>query len=84
MFGDRNEVSNASVPEENAPPANPNETEIEVEYYGPSENCDHPNEPGQGCMWCCRDCNYDEHKCGGCGDSVPHGTSVCRECAVLL
>jgi hypothetical protein len=79
-FGDPNAASNASVPEE--PPANP--TEIEVEFFGPDPKCEHPTSPGQGCMWCCRDCNYDEHLCGGCGDSLPHGKSVCADCAVLL
>lgn len=28
----------------------------------------------------CNECNYDTHKCGGCGESVPHGKYECQEC----
>jgi hypothetical protein len=26
----------------------------------------------------CRECNYDRHRCPGCGEPLPHGTEVCN------
>lgn len=31
----------------------------------------------------CDQCNYDTHRCPGCGDDVPHGTIVCADCEVF-
>jgi hypothetical protein len=28
----------------------------------------------------CDRCNYDLHRCPGCGIDVPHGTYACAEC----
>jgi hypothetical protein len=28
----------------------------------------------------CSLCNYDRHRCPGCGTDVPHGTIACDEC----
>lgn len=28
----------------------------------------------------CSLCNYDRHRCPGCGIDVPHGTYACDEC----
>ena len=29
----------------------------------------------------CFRCNYDMHRCKGCGEPLPHGTEVCPACA---
>jgi hypothetical protein len=28
----------------------------------------------------CHRCNYDTHRCLGCGEPLPHGTEVCTDC----
>lgn len=28
----------------------------------------------------CERCDYDTHRCPGCGEPLPHGTEVCRSC----
>lgn len=28
----------------------------------------------------CHRCNYDNHRCPGCGEPLPHGTEVCEPC----
>lgn len=28
----------------------------------------------------CDDCNYDRHRCGGCGEWLFHGTFACGSC----
>lgn len=33
-----------------------------------------------GCFKCCSDCNYDAHRCEGCGTAVKHATNVCESC----
>lgn len=33
-----------------------------------------PEEPG------CPHCNYDTHRCHGCGEWLYHGTEVCPRC----
>lgn len=35
---------------------------------------DHPTH------WCCKRCNYDEHRCSGCGTDLPHELIVCGAC----
>lgn len=47
------------------------------EEYRP-DKCYH--DPEDGCMWCCRHCNYDRHLCLGCGTVVAHGQIACEEC----
>jgi hypothetical protein len=42
----------------------------------PGCNC----RPGQGCPYCCDQCNTDRHLCPGCGKPVPHGTVACPGC----
>jgi hypothetical protein len=32
----------------------------------------------------CHRCNYDTHRCLGCGEPLPHGTEVCDPCNVRL
>lgn len=32
----------------------------------------------------CDRCNYDTHRCPGCGEPLTHGTEVCAECNVRL
>jgi hypothetical protein len=36
-----------------------------------------------GCPECCERCNYDTHKCPGCGKPLKHGTEVCTDCKEL-
>lgn len=43
--------------------------------------CDHL--PGGGCYHCCDSCNYDTHRCPGCGEPLKHGETCCEECAAL-
>lgn len=31
----------------------------------------------------CPDCNYDTHRCPGCGEPLPHGTAACAACEKL-
>lgn len=47
------------------------------EEYRP-DKCQHP--PGDGCEWCCRQCNLDRHLCPGCGMVTGHGDVICGEC----
>jgi hypothetical protein len=28
----------------------------------------------------CDRCNYDTHRCKGCGEPLPHGTEICAQC----
>lgn len=42
------------------------------------QNCQH--EPSGGCMWCCQQCNYDTHRCPGCGTGADHKNTPCPEC----
>ncbi len=28
----------------------------------------------------CDRCNYDQHRCKGCGEPLPHGTEICAGC----
>lgn len=49
------------------------------EDYRP-DKCDHGI--GDGCMWCCRQCNLDRHCCPGCGTVSDHHNTVCPECVV--
>ena len=28
----------------------------------------------------CQDCNYDTHRCGGCGEYLVHGQNICSPC----
>lgn len=30
----------------------------------------------------CERCNYDTHRCPGCGEPLPHGTEVCGSCTL--
>lgn len=32
------------------------------------------------CYYCCEACNYDTHKCGGCGEPRRHGQGPCDDC----
>lgn len=32
------------------------------------------------CHMCCDLCNYDTHRCLGCGTPLPHGAMVCDPC----
>lgn len=50
------------------------------EEYRP-DRCEHPE--GDGCMWCCRDCNLDRHLCLNCGAITNHQEDPCRpECTL--
>jgi len=31
----------------------------------------------------CSRCNYDMHRCGGCGEWLYHGTNICGPCRKL-
>lgn len=66
------------------------EEKIQVEYPRPSgergdlyqpHKCKHA--PDDGCEWCCQTCNYDRHRCPGCGTVTDHKNSVCPECITL-
>lgn len=39
--------------------------------------------PEDGCYGCCDDCNYDTHRCGGCGTPIAHKEPMCDECKEL-
>lgn len=34
--------------------------------------------PGDGCMWCCMDCNLDRHRCPNCGTVSDHHDNLCE------
>lgn len=34
-------------------------------------------------MNCCPGCNYDRHRCPGCGQNIRHGESSCLECRAI-
>jgi hypothetical protein len=42
------------------------------------DKCKH--ESGQGCEWCCIQCNTDTHWCPGCGTVTDHNGLLCIEC----
>lgn len=46
------------------------------EAYRP-DLCDH--DPDDGCEWCCRQCNVDQHLCPGCGTVANHKEEPCDE-----
>lgn len=31
----------------------------------------------------CPRCDHDDHRCGGCGEPLPHAATVCRDCKEL-
>jgi len=68
------------------PRAFPTTMEVEIIDDGWESNprqtdkCDHLDRKGAGCMWCCSDCNYARHTCGGCGNSTDHGVNTCNTC----
>lgn len=40
-----------------------------------------PHGPDAGCYRCCDDCNYDRHRCHGCGEPYMHGKPPsCDDC----
>lgn len=41
-------------------------TKLQFEEARDPDNCDH--------------CNYDTHRCHGCGEPLPHGVEVCEPC----
>lgn len=41
--------------------------------------CEHPE--NEGCHKCCGSCNFDVHRCPGCGEHLPHGVGVCVDCS---
>ncbi len=47
---------------------------------------DHPSPVGAGTLTAfvryqdCERCNYDTHRCHGCGQPLPHGTELCADC----
>lgn len=30
----------------------------------------------------CPRCNYNDHRCPGCGDYLNHGVHVCKQCKI--
>lgn len=45
-----------------------------------AKTCQH--DPTDGCYLCCRECNYDRHRCPGCGEPQNHGAPVCAQCRI--
>lgn len=45
-------------------------------------NCQHKADTG--CYWCCQHCDYDLHRCGGCGEPLKHGQYTCKDCSERL
>lgn len=45
------------------------------------DKCEH--DLNDGCEWCCRKCNYDTHRCPGCGTVTDHKETVCDDCEKL-
>lgn len=43
------------------------------------DRCQH--QLGDGCMWCCQQCNLDHHFCPGCGTVTGHRETACPDCA---
>ncbi len=41
------------------------------------------HDENDGCYGCCDKCNYDIHRCGGCGTPIAHTENMCEECEEL-
>ncbi|QDN64391.1 hypothetical protein [Streptomyces sp. S1D4-14] len=56
------------------------------DHNGPAETCPAPDctvlRQGlpEGFDPKCGECNTDNHRCPGCGEAVPHGTTACTDC----